>query len=236
MLDSQYISNILRIGGYTLFITWIFEIISYFFPLGFTDPIWEFETMGKIVNAGGTILVSLALIFLGSSEVNLRLEKNIIKGLSWFCLFLAIFHFVMLPLGLGNTWRIKNKLDVEVGLIVSQRMENLRQLEAKIKGANSDKELTDLFNSLVPPEKRSVEFKDANTQEIKTKMLAEITKSAPKFRAEAEASKVKPFQLLIKDAVKTNFGTLIFSVAFMYFWRFSRRLNYQFGGDRHEED
>jgi len=234
MLNSQYISDILRIGGYTLFISWIFEIISYFFPLGFGEPVWEFDAMGKIVNAGGTVLVALALIFLGSGEVNLRLEKNIIKGLSWFCLGLAILHFAMLPLGLGNAWRIKNRLDVEVGLIVSQRMENLRKLEIQIKETKSDKELADLFNTLVPPDKRSAEFKNADTQEIKTKMLAEINKSAPRFKAEAEATKIKPLQLLVKDAVKTNFGTIIFSVAFMYFWRFSRRLDFQFGSDRHE--
>ncbi len=235
MLESQYIADILRIGGYTLFISWIFEVISYFFPPDFTNPLWEFETMGRIVNASATVLVALSLIFLGSSEVNLRLEKNIIKGLSWFCLALAIFHFVLLPLGLGNTWRIKNKLDVEVGLIVSQRMENLRQLEAKINQTTSDKELTNLFNSLIPPENRSSEFQGKSSQEIKTKMLAEIAKSSPKFRAEAEATKSVPFNRLVKDAVKTNLGTLIFSVAFIYFWRFSRRLNYQFSSDRREK-
>lgn len=67
--------TLLRWVGYGLLIFFGLDTIETLTPLRFTNPAWEFQTMGTIIEQIAVPLIGLALIFFG--ELNLRsLEKS----------------------------------------------------------------------------------------------------------------------------------------------------------------
>ena len=211
-------TNVIRLVGYGLLVLWLFDFIATFIPPQFTDPAWELQTIGRLVESSGWALIAFAMIFFGEDTYRLKLELPLLKVLSWLCLVLAILYFAMLPLGLANTWRLKNRNDLQVGTILAQRTTPLNEVQTRLKNSNSDQELLALYKQLVPAN-TPLSIKDP--QETKTKLLAEIDTSTQKIKKELDAARDTNFKALVKNSVKWNLGTIICSVLFIYLWRFS---------------
>jgi len=211
-------TNVIRLVGYGLLVLWLFDFIATFIPPKFTDPAWEFQTIGRLVESSGWVLIAFAMIFFGEDTYRLRLELPLLKGLSWLCLVFAILYFAMLPLGLANTWRLRNRNDVQAGAVLAQRTTPLNEVQTRLKNSNSDQELLELYKKLVPPN-TPLTVKDP--QETKTKLLAEINTSTIKIKQELDAARDANFKALVKNSVKWNLGTLLCAVLFTYLWRFS---------------
>jgi len=210
--------NVIRLVGYGLLILWLFDFVAAFAPPRFTNPVWEFETMGRLVESVGWVLIAFAMIFFGEDYFRLRIELPLLKVLSWLCLAFAIFYFAMLPLGLANTWRLKNSNDVQVGGILEQRTKPLKEVQSRLNSTTGDRQLLEIFKNLVPS---NTPLNITNPQETKTKLLQEIDTSTKQIKAELDGTRDRNFKLLIKNSVKWNLGTLISAVLFGYLWRFS---------------
>jgi len=211
-------ANVIRLVGYGLLTLWLFDFVAAFAPPRFTNPVWEFETLGRLVESVGWALIAFAMIFFGEDYFRLRLELPLLKVLSWLCLVFAIFYFAMLPLGLANTWRLKNSNDVQVGSILEQRTKPLKDVQARLNSVTSDRELLELYKKLVPA---NAPLNITDPQETKSKLLQEINTSTQQIKAELDTTRDRNFKLLVKNSVKWNLGTLISAVLFGYLWRFS---------------
>jgi hypothetical protein len=211
-------TNVIRLVGYGLLVLWLFDFVATFIPPQFTDPAWEFQTMGRLVESVGWALIAFAMIFFGDDSFRLEFEFPLLKGLSWLCLGFAILYFAMLPLGLANTWRLKNRNDVQVGNVLAQRTKPLQEVQARLKNTQSDSELLELYKKLVPA---NTPLAITNPQETKTKLLSEINTSTQKIKEELDATRDRNFKALVKNSVKWNLGTVISTVLFLYLWKFS---------------
>jgi len=218
--------KVIRLVGYGLLALWIIDAIAVFIPPRFTDPTWEFETMGRLVESVGWPLIAMALIFFGEEDSRLTFELVIVRAISWFCLVLAILYFLMLPLGLANSWRIKNKNDVQIGEVLSQKTNPLNQLETNLNKASSDGDVTTILLSLVPPDRRAAQAPQIkDPQDVKNKLLTEISKSKQNIKTETDDARSKALKVLIKSAVKWNLGAILGGVLFVYLWRFSKDIS-----------
>jgi hypothetical protein len=211
-------TSVIRLVGYGLLILWLFDFVAAFAPPRFTNPVWEFETLGRLVESVGWVLIAFAMIFFGEDYFRLRIELRLLKVLSWLCLAFAIFYFAMLPLGLANTWRLKNSNDVQVGSILEQRIRPLKEVQSRLNSTTSDRELLELYKRLAPANAPLI---ISNPQETKNKLLQEINTSTQQIKAELDGNRDRNFKLLVKNSVKWNLGTLISAVLFGYLWRFS---------------
>jgi hypothetical protein len=212
-------SKVIRLVGYGLLVLWLFDIAALFVPPRFMNPAWEFETMGRLVESVGWALVAFAMIFFGEDSYRLRLELPLLRVLSWLCLIFAILYFAMLPLGLANTWRIRNNNDVEIGNQISQRTAPIEEVQAKLSSNLSDAELLQVYKKLVPP---NTPLDIKSPRETKEKLLAELDASRTKIKGDLDAARSSNFKQLVKSSVKWNIGTVICAVLFLYLWRFSR--------------
>jgi len=188
--------NVIRLVGYGLLILWLFDFVAAFAPPRFTNPVWEFETMGRLVESVGWVLIAFAMIFFGEDYFRLRIELPLLKVLSWLCLAFAIFYFAMLPLGLANTWRLKNSNDVQVGGILEQRTKPLKEVQSRLNSTTGDRQLLEIFKNLVPS---NTPLNITNPQETKTKLLQEIDTSTKQIKAELDGTRDRNFKLLIKN-------------------------------------
>lgn len=210
--------NVIRLVGYGLLTLWLIDLIAAFAPPRFTNPSWEFQTMGRLVESSGWGLIAFAMIFFGEDYFRLRFELPLLKFLSWMCLGFAILYFAMLPLGLGNTWRLKNLNDLEIGNVAEKRTTPLQEIQTRLSNSKSDAELLALYKNLVPSN-TPLSIKDP--QETKVKLLAEIGATTQRLRAELEVNRSSNFKQLVKSSVKWNLGTILCAVLFGYLWRFS---------------
>jgi len=210
--------KIIRIVGYVLFILSSLDAIALFFPPAFFNPVWELQVIGRLVDAVPVPLIGLAMIFFAEQTDRFRFEKQPLRFLSWFCLVLAILHFAMLPLGLGNTWRVNNRNNLQIGTALSQQTLPFQNVETRLNQTNSEDDLKKVISSLIkanPNQAPTI----TDPKAIKERMLAEISSTTQKLKADSDATKLATFQNLIKASVKLNLGTLAAAIAYIFIWK-----------------
>jgi hypothetical protein len=211
-------ANVVRIVGYVLFTLSTLNTLSLFFPPAFMNPAWELQVMGRLVDAVPVPLISLAMIFFGEGTDRLRVEKLPLRFLSWACLGFAIIHFALLPLGLGNTWRVNNRNNSQIGTALSQQITPLQAAESKLNQSNSEVELQKIITDLVrvnPNQAPNL----TNPKVIRDKMLTEISKTTQKLKANSDAAKLATLQNLIRASAKLNLGTIASAIAYFFLWK-----------------
>lgn len=210
--------KLIRLVGYVLFVLSIFDTIALFFPPAFMNPVWELQLMGRFVDAVPVPLIALVMIFFAESSDRLRIEKRALRFLSWLCLVLAIIHFAILPLGLGNTWRVNNRNNNQIGATLTQQITPLQTAETRLKQAGSEIELQKIITGLVqanPNQPPTI----TDPKAIRERMLSGITIATQKFKADSDAARSATSQNLIKLSAKLNLGTLAAAIAYFFLWK-----------------
>jgi len=93
-------------AGYGLLLFAVIEYANILIPWSWTDPVWEFQTLGRLVSAVWTLLLGLILVFSRRQGYVARAEMHLLRLLSWVSLLLGMFYLWMLVLGVGHTWQI----------------------------------------------------------------------------------------------------------------------------------
>lgn len=211
-------ANIVRIVGYVLFVLATLDTIAAFFPPAFMNPAWELGVMGRLVDAVPVPLIGLSMIFFGEQSERLRFEKHSLRFLSWACLFFAVIHFALLPLGLGNTWRVNNRNNLQIGASLSQQISPLQTAETRLNQTNSEPELQKIIGDLVranPSQTPNL----TNPKLIREAMLSQIAKTMQQLKADSDASKLATLQNLIRTSAKLNLGTIAAAIAYFFLWK-----------------
>jgi BRCT domain type II-containing protein len=74
--DIQTIS-LLRVTGYGLLMLAFFDFSQILVPPRFTNPTWEFQMMGSLVERVSVPLIGLVLVFYGDLSYRRQLEMTI---------------------------------------------------------------------------------------------------------------------------------------------------------------
>lgn len=211
-------TKMIRLVGYILFVLASFDTIGLFFPPAFFNPVWELQVMGRLVDSVPVPLIGLVMIFFAEQTDRLRVERLPLRVLSWACLVLAVIHFAMLPLGLGNTWRVNNRNNVQIGNALSQQTIAIDNTGTKLKQASSEEELLKVIGSLVrvdpnqPPTIR-------DPKALREQMLKELGTTTARVKAESDATKSATLQNLLRTSAKLNLGTIASAIAYFFIWR-----------------
>jgi len=211
---------IIRIVGYVLFFLATLDSFSLFFPPSFMNPAWELQVMGRLVDAVPVPLIALVMIFFGEQTDRFRFEKLPLRILSWACLVYTIIHFALLPLGLGNTWRVNNRNNVQIGAALSQQIKPLQDAETKLNQTNSEAELQKIIADLVRANPNQAPNL-TNPTVIRTSMLTEIAKTIQKLKADSDATRLATLQNLIRASAKLNLGTIASAIAYFFLWKWT---------------
>lgn len=207
---------LLRLAGYGLLLLSLFDYINIFTPPRFTNPIWEFQVMGEMVEKMPVPLIGFAFVFFGKEEYRKDVEEIILKFLSWFALLVGIIFLLLIPLGINNSLRINNLNNFQINNQVSQGITQLQQVNEKLSNATSD---TDINNALTNFnfQGRLPEIK--NPQELKNRVLSDISSAKQQLQTQAETTRKERKISLLKSSVKWNLGALISGVLFIYVWK-----------------
>ena len=116
-----------------------------------------------------------------------------------------------MPLLVIDSSRLETQINAQVNTQLTQRVSVLQQIEKKVSQGTA-KDLNDVVSSL--NQGRAVDIK--NPQEVKTKLLSELTKSKKIIESQIKAVGDKQRLDLLKKSAKWFVGVLIAGVLFIY--------------------
>jgi len=202
---------VVRKVGYGLLILALFDLIAIFVPLRLTNPVWQFETMGAIVERVAVPLIGLVLISFGETEFRSDFEQKVLKFLSWLCLIVGVLFILLLPLGIINTWQVKMISNNQISNQFLQQKSQMERAEEKLNKLKGEE-----LEKYIKSQGRTLDNQTA--EQAKEQFLAKLNKDKQQMQTRFEEVKANRRLVLIKNSVKWNLGALIAGVLFIYIW------------------
>lgn len=210
---SKRTQLLLRCAGYTLLILGLIDALTIIYPPAFLQPVWEYDTIGSLVERFTVPLVGLVLIFYRQEGYLSRVEKRALQCLSWLCLVLGILFFLAIPLLVRNTWYL-----YEVGKSTAQndlykRQEEIRLVEEKIKSVQTPNELAAVIQQLsnqppqtIPQISRQI---SGNVEGVRKDLLAQLIKAKQDLETQVAGGQSARRKGLIENALKWTLAALL---------------------------
>ncbi len=210
-------SGILRLVGYGLFLMAVIDISCLLTPPQLTNPLWQFQAMGAIVERVPVALLGIVLVYYGEKSDRATIETNILKGLSWFSLLAAILLMLTIPWNISNGLQIYHQHSVTADAQFGNQKETIRQFKEQLEAANSKAEIGAILQQQA---QQKVNIPDSvNTQKLKTDIIANLQNNQDNITNQEQAFRVQKRTLLLKQGLKWNLGALIASILFFLIWK-----------------
>lgn len=219
-LDDPWLSSsLLRPIGYCLLVLTLFDLISILVPLRLMNPTWEFQTIGAIVERVPVPLLEMGLVFYGENDYRATWEGLPLKFLSWVSLIAGVLLVLLAPLLLVDNLRINDQINYQMNAQISQQMSQIGELEQQIAQATTTEDINSVVARL---NIQGVPADIKNSQQLKSRLVAEITQAKETVRPKAEAAWADRRFALVKNFVKWFLGALVSGALFGYIWRYTR--------------
>ncbi|MEH2459305.1 HpsJ-like protein, cyanoexosortase A-associated [Nostoc sp.] len=217
-LDKDYWPSIfnLRFIGYILLILSFIDVANIFIPFQFTNPVWEFQMIGALVEHAPLPLIGSIFVFFGEINYRREVEIYLLNFISWAALLAGILFLLLLPLGINNTRRIDNQNWMQIANHSSQQITQMQQIKKVLSKATTNQDINQIIKSLNPQE-NTLELK--NPQEMKSQVLSQIWQLEKNTSNQAQVVQSNTHKELIRNSIKWNLGALICSFAFIWIWR-----------------
>lgn len=202
-------ATLLRWIGYGLLIFSIFDTIAIFIPPAFLDPVWEFQTIGQLVERVPVPLIGMVLVFYGEKNGRKKWEIPLVKLLSWLTVLFAVIFFLLAPLGIVNTVRLNSRSNEQIDTEMQQRTEQIAQVKELLAKASTPAEMQDLISRL-DTQGRAPDIKNSQQlDEVRTQVSNLIAEAEKTMQTQAKQAKSNRQISLFKNSVKWNLGALV---------------------------
>ena len=228
-LKEQQIFSVavLRLVGYGLIIMALIDYVSILIPPQLMNPVWEFQTVGSIIERMPIILLGIAFVFWGERENRTPIETILLKSLSWFTLVLAIFLVITFPLNIINGFRIYYNNNAQVNVKIVQRVEALNRFQTELESAQSVAQISTVLQKQTKSRINIPESVDKD--QLKTDILASLVENQNKLKSQADNLRASKAKTILKHGIKWNLGALITAFILFFIWQhtFWARIKYE---------
>ena len=210
--------SLLRMIGYILLVFSLIDYIEILIPPRLTDPAWEFQAMGRLVEHLWSPLLGLAFIFFYTqSNLVSPIELTMLRFLSWGSLILGLFYLLMLALGINNSLTMYRTTSAQISNQILQQTSHIDKLNQQLNTADTPVELNNIakiinFDNTV----------NAPPQELKITLKQRIQTAEHSLTQTANIAKRQQSINLIKDAVRVNLGTVLAGASLITVWNLTR--------------
>ena len=216
--DKQvFSSGILRLVGYGLLLIVLVDLLFLLIPTQLNNPLWEFQTMGAMVERVPVTLLGIVLIYYGEKSDRAFFEATILKLLSWFSLSIAVALMLTIPISISDSLQIYNYQSDTANAQFAIQQDTIEQFEQKLKAANSKEEIGIILQQQA---RQQINIPDSiNIEKLKTDIVANLQNDRDSAIAQANVFRVQKKSLLFKKCFKWNLGALIASILFFMIWK-----------------
>lgn len=195
----------------------LFDLIYNLVPVRLSDPLWQFQTMGNLVEKVPVPLIALFLVFYGSQDRMVKWEHLVIKIIYWGLLVAGIGYILLVPLGVVSTVQLYRGDDNQVRQQIAQGTNQIDLIKKQLAGINTEAQMRDVLNRIqgLPPDVR--EFQ--GLEESKRRLTDFISKStADSIKQINQDYFGRRFQLL-KQSVTWILTSVLSGVLFIWIWK-----------------
>ena len=219
--NEEFYSSLIHWVGYSLLLLTLSYYISVLIPFRLMNPVWELQTIAAFVDNFPMFLLGVLFAFYGSQGRN-RIEKLILKLVSWVALLMGILFLLLLPLGIADTLRINNQNNAQVLNQQTQQAAQIQQIKTALNNANTLPEINRLINAA----RLQIPATDTSTpQQLKAQAYSQIVQAEQAAKTQIEQSQKEQRLTLFKTGVRYVLGALICGVLSIYAWRITFLIN-----------
>ena len=209
---------LIRVIGYVFLAFFLFDFADTLIPLRLTNPTWEFQTFGALVEKVPVLFLAYAMIYLGRNFGRKPLEQFLLSLITWLALILGLVYLLMIPISIINTNRLLT-LNHQQTLQLDIQIAQVKKAQTNLKTTNTQSELQQILsrdlgnNSAIP--------KLENPEQVKTlKNRLSTVISDGELKLKEQAQSLKDVRLeLFKKSVKWNLGSLVSAALLFYIWK-----------------
>jgi hypothetical protein len=209
---------LIRVIGYVFLAFFLFDFTDTLIPLRLTNPTWEFQTFGALVEKVPVLFLAYAMIYLGRNFGRKPLEQFLLSLITWLALILGLVYLLMIPISIINTNRLLT-LNHQQTLQLDIQIAQVKKAQTNLKTTNTQSELQQILsrdlgnNSPIPRLENPEQVKT-----LKNRLSTVISDGELKLKEQAQSLKDGRLELL-KKSVKWNLGSLLSAVLLFYIWK-----------------
>ena len=208
-------SGILRLVGYGLLIMAVVNVSFLLIHPQLRDPLWEFQTLGAIIERIPFTLLGIVLVYYGEKSDRAPIETSILKSLSWFSLISAIVLLLAIPLNISNSFRIyyqQNTTNSSQSIAQKDALEHFRQQLETVDTRDGIKAILQQQAQINIP--ASIDIKN-----LKTNILIDLQTNRDNITSQIRSFRGQKRSLLFKKCLQWNFGASIAAILFLLIWK-----------------
>ena len=127
---------LIRVIGYVFLAFFLFDFADTLIPLRLTNPTWEFQTFGALVEKVPVLFLAYAMIYLGRNFGRKPLEQFLLSLITWLALILGLVYLLMIPISIINTNRLLT-LNHQQTLQLDIQIAQVKKAQTNLKTTNS---------------------------------------------------------------------------------------------------
>ncbi|MDX2215604.1 MAG: HpsJ family protein [Oculatellaceae cyanobacterium bins.114] len=210
---------IFRSIGYGLLGLSFVDLLYVLLPPDFTNPVWEYQTIGDLVRLIPVPLLALLLVFYGESITRKTIEHRVLWLLSWLTLLIGIIFFLLIPLTITDTVRISRFNNEQISNQVNQQKLQLDATRQQLEQATPEQ-----LQSLIPAPDENGNLPDApaTPDQAKSQVLANLQQAQEQAESQATQARNNLRQNLLKNTLKLTVELLIGGFTYLYLWSVTR--------------
>lgn len=208
--------GIFRLIGYSLIAFALIDLIYALIPPKFTDPVWEFQTIGDWFERVPVLMLGFVFAFYQGSDFRRKIERQLLRILSWITLPLGVCFLLLLPLCLNDAAQINRLNNAEINGQINDQIVQLEEAKKRILNASEDQ----LKTLLLPADKAAkIPGAPRTAQVAKDLALDNLGKAEQRGRNQAEQARQNLKRNLLKNTTRLLLGCMISSFTLFYLWK-----------------
>ncbi|WP_017714665.1 HpsJ-like protein, cyanoexosortase A-associated [Prochlorothrix hollandica] len=221
-----------RLLGVGILALLLLDYAALLIPPQFTNPVWEFQTVGQIVERIWAPVLAYVLFFIPFiPSIPLKFDgpwlirkwsMQTARFLSHLALAWAIVYLLMMPLLLNNSIRIYRNNQAGLAQQSSQQKTQLAAIEEQIEQL-TDRNLESMIEQAQATSDEA-NREASNPGEIRQQLLDQTQQRFIQGQQQLQNSFEDQQRNLIKSTVKWFFGAIIGSALMFTVWRLSNEL------------
>ncbi len=218
LVVEQRASKIINLVGYTILLLALLDYGILLISAKFFNPIWGWETAGKLVEMVWAPLLGFLLIFYRRNQDLIKpLELRLLSILSWSALLLGTIYLSIAPVIIGNALRINNNQKAQITGQISQQKSQVQEYSQKLNQATNE-QLNNLLQTYV---QQAPNIAISSPEKLKENLINQI-KERQETAQEQIQSNFSGRQLnLFKTTFKWFFGTIISGICLILIWKYT---------------
>lgn len=219
LIVEQKSSKIINLAGYTILLLTLLDYAALFVAPKFFNPIWGWETAGKLVETVWAPLLGFLLIFYRRNQDLIKpKELTFLSLLSWFSLILGTLYLLIAPVIIGNAFRINRSQQAQIISQISQQKSQVAQYSQQLNQA-SNEQLSNLLQNYL---KQAPNIAISSPEQLKENLLTQIHQKQQVAQKQLQNNLSSQKINLLKTTLKWFISSIVSGTSFILIWRYTQ--------------